>query len=202
MKKFIDKCFQEVPIKGIIHIGAHELQERKHYLKHGIGKIVWIEANGPLAAKYKERIDSTNEIIINHVIGRYDREDVIFRKSSNNECSSSVFEFSGHKEMYPHVKEKKCEKRMSFTLDYILSIYNINPEDYNMLVLDCEGSELNVLKGAGNYLKTCDYIITEVAFTELWKGGCTFDQIDKCLTNNSCFENRTHTDMFYVRNKK
>ena len=35
----------QIPIKGIIHVGAHELEEMNDYLKRGIDKIIWIEAN-------------------------------------------------------------------------------------------------------------------------------------------------------------
>ena len=35
----------QIPIKGVIHVGAHELEEMKDYLKRGIDKIIWIEAN-------------------------------------------------------------------------------------------------------------------------------------------------------------
>ena len=47
LKYFIN--FQ-IPIKGIIHVGAHELEEMKDYLTRGIDKIIWIEAN---PAKYR-----------------------------------------------------------------------------------------------------------------------------------------------------
>ncbi len=32
-------------VNGIIHIGAHELEELSRYLKRNVSRVIWIEAN-------------------------------------------------------------------------------------------------------------------------------------------------------------
>ena len=42
---FKDFLFFRTKVKGIIHIGAHTLEELDSYLKRNIRKIIWIEPN-------------------------------------------------------------------------------------------------------------------------------------------------------------
>lgn len=37
----ISNKFSEIPIKGIIHIGAHEAEELDDYNKIGVNNIIW-----------------------------------------------------------------------------------------------------------------------------------------------------------------
>ena len=42
---FNDLFFLSKKVTGIIHVGAHELEELPDYLKANISNIIWIEAN-------------------------------------------------------------------------------------------------------------------------------------------------------------
>ena len=42
--KFSDLIFFNKKIRGIIHIGAHELEELPEYLNRNLYKIIWVEA--------------------------------------------------------------------------------------------------------------------------------------------------------------
>ena len=42
---FNSLIFYPKKVKGIIHIGAHELEEMNDYLNRGVKKIIWVEAN-------------------------------------------------------------------------------------------------------------------------------------------------------------
>ena len=42
---FNDLLFLSSNINGIIHIGAHNLEELEDYLKGNVKRIIWIEAN-------------------------------------------------------------------------------------------------------------------------------------------------------------
>ena len=53
-----------------------------------------------------------------------------------------------------------------------------------LLVMDCEGSELNVLKGFGTHLDSVSWIITEVSQVALGHGACTFKDVDFFLKNS------------------
>ena len=42
---FMNLIFYQRKIRGIIHIGAHELEEMNDYLNSGVKKIIWVVAN-------------------------------------------------------------------------------------------------------------------------------------------------------------
>jgi hypothetical protein len=53
---------------------------------------------------------------------------------------------------------------------------------YDLLVMDVQGAELKVLKGATNLLKdSMIYIWAEVSEEALYEGGCTFSEITAFL---------------------
>lgn len=50
-----------------------------------------------------------------------------------------------------------------------------------LLVMECEGSELKVLKGFGSHLKSVSWVILEVSQVAIGPGACTYRQIDLFL---------------------
>ena len=60
-----------------------------------------------------------------------------------------------------------------------LDDYNIT--DCNVLVLDVQGNELAVLKGAKNTLKHIDYVFTEFNTVEMYEGCPSLDELDDTL---------------------
>ena len=53
----------------MIHIGANEGQEREHYSKYGLQKVLWIEADPEAFKKLKKNIASTkNQKALNYLV--------------------------------------------------------------------------------------------------------------------------------------
>jgi FkbM family methyltransferase len=50
-----------------------------------------------------------------------------------------------------------------------------------MICMDAQGAELNILKGFGDKLKKCNFIITECGFNSSYTGGSNFKEIDSYL---------------------
>ena len=88
---------------------------------------------------------------------------------------------------------------------------NIDLNNYETLIMDTQGSELLVLKGAKNILKKIKYIKTEVSDFESYKGCCQLKDIDKFMEKNgfqavlkSCFKRHeagNYYDVLYEKNK-
>lgn len=53
-----------------------------------------------------------------------------------------------------------------------------------LLIMDCEGSELKVLRGFGTQLNDVSYVITEVSQVALGPGACTYKQVDFFLKDS------------------
>jgi hypothetical protein len=50
-------------------------------------------------------------------------------------------------------------------------------KDFNLIVIDTQGYELEGLKGACKTLENVDYVISEINKVELYEGGTLFDPL-------------------------
>jgi FkbM family methyltransferase len=164
-------------IKGIIHLGAHELEELQAYLANGVDpdKIIWVEAMEDKVNKYK-----SNNKIYNLCVSDVDNQEVEF-KITNNGQSSSFLELGTHKESYPHITVVKTIKMKTTRMDTFIQENNIDINDYNFLNLDLQGVELKVLKGFGDLLTKIDYIYTEVNTREVYKNCALLPELEEYL---------------------
>jgi hypothetical protein len=77
-----------------------------------------------------------------------------------------------------------------------------------MLVLDVQGNELNVLKGASQTLKSIDYLFTEFNTVEMYEGCPTLEDLDQILSPlgferaQTWYTDSCWGDAFYIKNKK
>jgi FkbM family methyltransferase len=173
------KCCSLSPtqIKGIIHLGAHDLEELPQYLNNGINKnkIIWIEA-----MEQKVKLYNNNHKIYNICVSDTDDEEVIF-KITNNGQSSSILDFGTHQNSYKEIVFIKYVPMKTTRMDTLITRENININDYNFLNLDLQGVELKALKGFGNLLNKVDYIYTEVNTAEVYINCCKLEEIDEYL---------------------
>ena len=170
------------PVRGIIHIGAHECEERQGYLRHfniGDDKVVWIDAIREKTQMMKQKNPSLR--IYNECISKCDSETVSFM-ITNNYQSSSILKLKTHTTEHPGVFETKRISLQTKTLKTFYEENNISPSDLNFLNLDIQGAELMALEGAGDVLNNIDYIYTEVNIDELYEGCCLMHEIDDYLS--------------------
>lgn len=166
-------------LKGIIHIGASEGQERDLYKKHSLN-VLWIE---PIPSVYKNLQRNIqnypNQISINSLVTDKDNFEYDFNISSNNGESSSIFELSLHKTIWPTVDYVEKIKLKSKTLPTLIEENGIDINQYNAIVLDTQGSELLILKSSIELLENIDYVFLEVADFESYKGCCKLSEVDE-----------------------
>jgi FkbM family methyltransferase len=189
-------------IKGIIHLGAHECEERNDYNKNGVddSRIIWIEGNANLVEQNKDK-----HINIFHALIDDEEKEVEF-KITNNGQSSSILELGIHKDLYPHITVSEIHKQKTIRLDSFFEQHNIDPSKYDFWNLDIQGTELRALKSAEKYLKYVNYIYTEANTREIYKGCALLPEID-CYLEERGFvriafqecENHGWGDAFYYR---
>ncbi len=188
---------EEVDIKGIIHIGGHYGEEYNYYKSLGIDKQIWIEALKSNFDILKTRCPDS--ICINKAIGDSQGK-AMMNLSSNDSESASLLNPKVHLERMPKVRFSGSEEVEIVTLDSL----NID-KSYNALVIDVQGYELKVLKGATKTLKHIDYIWTEVNFEEMYEGCAIMDEIDKFLkgfNRKIVYDYGGWGDAFYKKNDK
>lgn len=126
--------------------------------------------------------DIKNVKMYNFALGEKNERAVI--NESSYEYSSSILEMSDeHKKAFPYTAESKKQEIEVKTLDEIFN--NKSVEKPILIKLDVQGYELNVLKGAKNFLDNCEYIIIELSFKELYNGQPLFNDIYSFLINKN-----------------
>lgn len=175
------KLFSQYNLKisGIFHIGAHECEELKDYVAHGINSnnIYWIEAMEDKVKLMKSK-NITN--IYQAFIDDVDNKDIEFNISNNGQ-SSSLLEFGTHSTHHPHVHFTHKINGKTKRLDTFIEENNIPIQDLNFINLDIQGVELRALKSMEKYLKHVDYIYTEVNSDYVYKNCNLIGEIDEYL---------------------
>ena len=89
------------------------------------------------------------------------------------------------------------------TLDYLLEDLNISAIDYNHWILDVQGAELLVLKGAKKSLINCNSIQVEVSRVEFYEGGVLWNDLLIFLKEYSFFPTSYtqvyHTEILFLK---
>jgi FkbM family methyltransferase len=166
---------------GIIHIGAHLMEERDSYVRNNIDHILWIEANPDLCSDIQSKIEiNNNEKILCATISDVDNDIVNFYITNNGQ-SSSILELDIHNKYYPHIYIEKTIPLQTKRMDTLIKEHNINISNYNFLNIDIQGAELLALKGFGNLLHNISYIYSEINTNTLYKNCALLTQIDNYL---------------------
>lgn len=191
--------------KGIIHIGAHCMEERSDYLSENLDNTIWIEAN-PKTYEYVKNTITLNQFekFFNFAIS--DVDDLIYDlKVTNNGQSSSILDLEVHKQHHPSIFVTEIIKIKSKRIDTLFNEEKINIDDYDFINLDIQGAELLALKGFGNLLEKIKKVYIEVNINYLYKDCALVGEIDEYLskfnfkrveTNMTPFE---WGDAFYIK---
>lgn len=192
-----------IPVKGILHLGAHICEEKTAYNQEGVkdSNIVWIDGNPILVNQLKQQgvqniffalIDNTEHMSL-------------FNIASNNQ-SSSILDFGTHSEHHSHVSFTGSMELPTTTLKKFIETNNINIKQLNFWNLDIQGVELRALKSAEDYIQYADAIYTEVNYEEVYKNCDKIWQIDAFLLEKGFvrFDTKFHHpcgwgDALYIR---
>jgi FkbM family methyltransferase len=168
---------------GVLHIGAHVGQEAQSYDEADL-KVLWVEGDEEIFPRLQENIKLySNQRALNVLLGDQDGQIVDFYRSSNDGQSSSLFKFGS--ESFEDVSTVQIEQFKLRRLDALLSLED--SKDYDHWVVDVQGAELLVLKGAGDLLNSCKWMSIEVSLRETYAGGATFDEICAYLSKYGLF---------------
>ena len=162
---------------GILHIGAHFGQEAQRYNLLG-APVLWIEANPETYRVLLESISKLpNQSARNVLLGNIEVPSVVFHLTSNDYASSSLL-------------EPKTETSEHFHLvgDLVLPMHRLDSvlteeeaKRYRHWVIDVQGAELPVLKGAGNLLNQCQSLLIESKRESYYQSGVPFHEIKAFL---------------------
>ncbi|MDX2259907.1 MAG: FkbM family methyltransferase [Hyphomicrobiaceae bacterium] len=184
-------------VKGVIHVGANSGQERDTYAAHGLD-VLWIEPIPEVFTRLERFIaKQPKQRALRELITDRDGASYDFHVANNNGASSSILDFAEHKDIWPEVTYERTIKLTSVTLDTLLAREGIDASGYQGLVMDTQGSELMVLKGATRTLKSMRFIKTEAADFEAYAGCARVDDLTSFLATHGF--SLTHKEPFAER---
>ena len=165
-------------IKGIIQVGANSGQEVGLFKKF-TNNIILIEPI-PQLANYLNQIHpdclvipcglgSTNNYMDLHL-------------ASNGGESSSVLKPLSHLKYYPDVLFENSIKIPVRTFESLIDECNIDINNFNILVSDAQGYDLEAIKGFGDYIKNIELIIAEYINSDLYENNASLDDMINYLT--------------------
>ena len=193
----------ELKIKGVVQVGAHTGQEIDK-IKQIDKKIKFLafEPNSKIFEILKKKFRNDLSVkTINKALGSRVATSN-FWEASNEGQSSSILKPKNHLNYAKDISFSETEKINIETLDMYLKYF----DNYNFLIVDTQGYELEVLKGAMSTLKFFDYIYIEVNKDEVYENCALFSDINKFLINQNfhCSHIRwwkVWGDAFYVKRK-
>ena len=166
-------------IEGLIHIGAHLVQERNFYRDAGLEPVFRVEAIPEIADESRRLLkEFPSQHIVNAALWSESDKELTLNVTSGEASSSSLFELHLHKSTHPNVTLAKKIKIKTATLDSLLD----GRTGYNTLVIDTQGAELEILRGSQVALQGIEQIVCEISTRELYKGAPKINQIEKHLS--------------------
>ena len=185
-RRVLNKCRRQPEfflkkVNGVIHIGANCGQERDLYARHDLN-VIWIEPNPEMFSKLTANIVGLRKHkAYCQLMTDVDDREYSFHLSNNEGLSSSILDLSLHKELWPEVSFTTSIPLKSATLSSLVRREAIDLSKHDALVMDTQGSELLILKGAMDLLPAFRFIKTEVADFEAYEGGCQLSDLDGFL---------------------
>lgn len=174
--------FYGIGTTGILHVGANTGQEFDDYRKSSAQTIVYVEPESKVFDVLERKVaDAPGHHAVKALCSDSVGEAVTFNIASNNGQSSSMLPLGSHAELYPDITYVNQEHLVTTTVDELVFEKFVGAR-LNLLVLDVQGAEVKVLRGATKTLQRVDAIFTEVAEIPLYDGGCTWRDVDALLT--------------------
>ena len=159
-------------IFGVLHIGAHDCEEKEFYNSNGIPdeQVYWIEAiTEKCRANKAKGIPNVYEATIFHEetnVNFFISKDTL---SQDSKQSSSILPFHSHLQWYPHIGVDHVEQKQTITLKKWIEEYSIPIQKLNFWNLDIQGVELHALLSADSYIQYADIIYTEVNIEQVYQ---------------------------------
>jgi len=157
-------------VRGVIHVGANTGQEAELYQSFGLD-VVWVEPIPEIFEKLHRHVARFRaQAAFRYLVTDEDCKDCLLHVANNDGASSSILDFRAHSEMWPDVQYTHSIVVKSVTLGTLVSRENIDVERFDALILDTQGSELRILRGAAELLSNFRFIKAEVPDFEAYRG--------------------------------
>ena len=167
-------------VVGVIHVGAHHGQEYEEYSKQ-FGPWThthWFEPLPSVYSVLESNLGGKFGVkLYNYALGPEETVMSIWEDSENGGQSSSLMKPKGCLEEWDHITFNQTSDVQVRTLD------SFDIRNSNMLVIDAQGYELEVLKGASKTLESVHHVFCEVNSIEMYEGCPTMEDLSVFLAD-------------------
>jgi len=168
-------------VTGILHVGANDGGEFKEYQELTGGPIVYVEAIPSVHERLQKRIENDRRALaLQAVCSDEVGKSVRFNIANNSGLSSSMLDLGEHADLHPDIVYVSHFDSITTTVD-ALERDNSVIQKCNVMVIDTQGADLMILRGAESALDHMDAVVVEVSENPLYKGGASFEQIREFL---------------------
>jgi FkbM family methyltransferase len=193
----------------IVHVGAHYGEEAARYQDWGSRTVVWFEAAPDIFEKLEQHIAEvgrrppslfcrltraprTRHVLVKALVGEDEGETADFHIFDNAGASNSMFKLKrGESDRFSRIRETGEVLKLPIrTLDRELDANGVAPESVDVLVVDVQGAEMMVLKGAARVLRSARYVESEVSREPVYEGGVLLSELEPWLAARG-FRRRT-----------
>ena len=201
-------------MKTLVHVGAHLAQERYDYEAAGFEHMLWIEGSPSTHAKLFALIEEQNAVNTRkNVAARHrtfcglmsdtDGDELTLKAYSNDGMSSSLFAATEvMKSRWPDVRETgDGETCTTVRLDTLMASQDVI-DTIDLLIVDVQGAELMVLKGAEKSLSSAKAVICEISSEPYYQGGVLYPELAGFLKQHDFYPQsmpRRHGDMLFLK---
>lgn len=172
-----------VDVSTIVHVGASVGQERDDYDRPWL-RVVWVE---PIPEVFERLVRNLRPFPRQRAIQQLitDRDDVEypFYIANNDGMSSSILELGLHRDVWPEIAYERTIRLTSATLASLVEREAVVLSGPTALVLDTQGSELLVLRGAGAVLTRVQVVKLEAWDFEAYRNCCRLHEVDAFLAD-------------------
>lgn len=172
-------------IKGVIQCGAHFAEEFSEYKKHDVSPMVFIEPCRKAYYELYERLSKESGVyLFRYACGNYVGTATMYTgdETVNKGMSNSLLKPDLHLQLHKEVEFTDTEEVSVEKLDNLIAtLYGWTQGTFNLLVMDCQGYEGEVLRGATETLKSIDYVYTEINFASVYENCTQAEELDELL---------------------
>lgn len=198
--------------KHILHIGANWGQETSDYIdsfKDSLESITYIECIPSVytrlvehTSKYTHQVQIyTVEALVSDTVGTH----VSFHIANNDCGSSSIYPPNPQEWAWKNVTFENEIQLTTTTCDALVENGTLHTK-YDTLILDTQGSELNVLKGMSKILPHIQQAIVEFSRRPFYTGGVLLPELSYFLDANSLepsyIPSGDHGDAIFKRSRE
>lgn len=190
--------------KGLIHVGANDGAEVDWYFANGCTRVICFEPHP----------DAVQRAVARH----RDRQGLSYIQCALGEEAGSLEFFipaDGDDEKTSRYKPiptlghdwTKVPTGASITVPVVrfddwAARNKLDINDYNTLVIDAQGMELEVLRGFGYYLSVFDYLCIELSHTPVYAGEASAAAVSQYLASQNFHQVsdvKEHDDVMFIR---